>query len=118
MFEFATSIFIIAIAGTFFLITKSRRSEVPSAVLRYGPVDETLQCPACGKAGAVHTRTVHRKAGISNGKVMAGMLTGGLALLMVGLHRHEPGRESHCMRCEATWDPDRVANSAGATTRN
>jgi hypothetical protein len=104
MIESATALLVAT--TVIFVVMLSRALSVPPAIRRWGPLDESLQCPKCGEAGGVHTRTVHRKAGLSNGKVMAAMLTGGLALLMVGMHKHIEGRESHCMRCEATWDPE------------
>ncbi len=105
MFEFAASMFIIAVAAIFAAAAGARRSGTPPEVRRYGPLDPASVCPYCSEQGGVHARMAHRRLGISTPKLIAGVLTGGLALLAVGVHRHEAVREAHCMRCAATWNP-------------
>jgi len=53
--------------------------------LEWGPVNPSLICPHCQTRGQVHTKRVKRKAGISGGKVMGGLLTGGISLIGTGL---------------------------------
>jgi hypothetical protein len=45
-----------------------------------------------------------RKKGISGGKVMGGLLTGGISLLATGLSRKEQATQAHCDNCKSTWD--------------
>lgn len=67
--------------------------------------NSALACPHCGKRGKVQTRTVKRKAGISGGKAVAGILTGGMSLLVpgIGLSRREKGTEARCNFCGSQW---------------
>lgn len=68
-------------------------------------VKSQMICPHCGVKGKVQTRAVKRKAGISGGKAVAGLLTGGISLITpgVGLSRREKGTEARCSNCGAQW---------------
>jgi hypothetical protein len=49
------------------------------------------------------TAQVKRKNGISGGKVMGGLLTGGVSLLATGLSRKQKMTHVHCYNCGADW---------------
>lgn len=70
----------------------------------YGKVKLKMICPHCQEKGTVRTKRVERKMGISGGKVMGGLLTGGVSLLATGLSREESVTEAYCSNCETTWD--------------
>lgn len=61
-------------------------------------------CPHCGERGHVTTRMVQRKHGISGGKATAGILTGGVSLLAVGLSRKGWTTVLSCSNCRMNWD--------------
>lgn len=71
--------------------------------LAWGVPNPTLICPHCQTVGQVHTKTVSQKKGISGGKAVGAILTGGLSLFLVGLPRKEKATEAHCMNCNSTW---------------
>jgi hypothetical protein len=60
-------------------------------------------CPHCQERGSVWTRRVKVKKGISGGKVMGGLFTGGISLLATGLSKKEKVTEAHCSSCKQTW---------------
>ena len=70
---------------------------------KYGNINDQMVCPHCGKAGAIQTKQVSNKKGVSGGKAVAGLLTGGLSLLAVGLSRAENETQVHCRNCNSTW---------------
>ena len=72
-------------------------------IMRHGPLNPRVICPHCGVQGAVHVQPVSVKTGISGGKVMGGMLTGGLSLLATGLSQARRMTEAHCGNCFSTW---------------
>lgn len=72
--------------------------------LIWGPVNLALICPHCQTKGQVHTKRVKRKKGISGGKVVGGLLTGGISLLGTGLSRKQRATQAHCDNCGSTWD--------------
>ena len=74
------------------------------AELTYGSVKLEMICPHCQTKGQVRTTPTQRKRGISGEKVMGGLLTGGISLLMTGLSRKEYVTQAHCDNCGATWD--------------
>jgi hypothetical protein len=47
---------------------------------------------------------IKRKKGISGGKAVGALLTGGLSILATGLSRKEKSTQAHCDNCGATWD--------------
>jgi len=69
-----------------------------------GEINSMLVCPHCGTKGAVRTMSLQRKRGISGGKVMVGILTGGISLLGTGLSRKEWVTHAHCDACSSTWE--------------
>ena len=62
-----------------------------------------MKCPHCGKIGFINTKKVDFTKGISGGKAVAGLLTGGLSILAVGISRQEEKTEAHCQVCKNTW---------------
>ena len=74
-----------------------------SNIWNHGLVNDKLLCPHCGERGAVHTREVKLKKGVSGGKAMAGLMTGGLSLFATGLSRKERVTEAWCGNCQSQW---------------
>jgi hypothetical protein len=68
-------------------------------------VNKHMVCPHCTVTGKVQTRQVKRKAGISGGKAVAGLLTMGVSLITpgVGLSRKEMVTEARCVNCGSQW---------------
>jgi hypothetical protein len=71
-----------------------------------GQLNKALVCPHCTAQGTVFTAQVKRKAGISGGKAVLGVLSGGVSLLVpgVGLSRREQMTEAFCDRCKSVWN--------------
>lgn len=67
-----------------------------------GPTAQMI-CPHCQVKGTVQLRPVSRKKGVSGGKAVAALMTGGLSMLAVGLSRKERETEAHCSNCMVTW---------------
>lgn len=76
----------------------------PLGSWHWGSVSPAIVCPHCHIKGYVHTKPVKRKTTISGGKVMGGLLTGGLSLLATGLSRKQAVTQAHCDNCGSTWD--------------
>jgi hypothetical protein len=72
-------------------------------IWNHGAVNEKLVCSHCGERGAVHTKPVSLKKGVSGGKAVAGLMTGGLSLFATGLSRKERVTEAWCGNCESLW---------------
>lgn len=102
MFEFAASMFIIAIGVVFALVVSSTVEGTPAVDRKFGPADLNAICPHCGAAG-VRTKEIHQKQGVSNGKALAAVLTAGLSFLAVGIFREIIVTQSHCTGCTSTW---------------
>jgi len=62
-----------------------------------------MTCPHCNVNGKVRTKPGIRKKGISGGKAVGGLLTGGLSILATGLSRKGKETEAHWMNCSSTW---------------
>jgi hypothetical protein len=75
-----------------------------AAERKWGKTSPAIVCPHCQAIGHVRTSPTKRKKGISGGKVMGGLLTGGFSLLATGLSRKELLTQAHCEKCESTWD--------------
>ena len=60
-------------------------------------------CPHCQTQGSVSTREVKKKKGISGGKVIGGLVTGGWSLLATGLSRKDRITEAKCSNCGSKW---------------
>ena len=71
-------------------------------ILRGAPNAEIV-CPHCHVKGQVHTRAVERKKGVSGGKAVSAILTGGLSMLAVGLSRKQRETEAWCGNCKSVW---------------
>ena len=66
-------------------------------------VNEKIICPYCQEKGQVVTWPVNVKTGISGGKVMGGLLTGGLSLLGTGLSNKQLMTQCYCGNCKSIW---------------
>ena len=73
------------------------------ASLNLGTVNPMIICPQCQNKGAVRTKSVQHKSGISGGKATAALLTGGVSMLATGLSRKEAVTQAHCDNCNSTW---------------
>ena len=62
-----------------------------------------MKCPHCDTKGQVATKKVGLKKGVSGGKAVAGLLTGGVSLLAVGLSRKEESTQASCGKCGNVW---------------
>ena len=71
---------------------------------QYGPFNSALICPHCQSKGAVRTKQVDRKKGVSGGKATAALLTGGVSMLATGLSRKEKWTHALCEKCTSDWD--------------
>jgi len=66
--------------------------------------NQKMVCPHCQVKGKCITTQVKRKKGISGGKVVGGILTGGISLLATGLSRKHKLTHVRCTNCGAQWD--------------
>ena len=82
---------------------KEARAAVFSGLL-HGSVKPEMIFPHCQVKGKVHTMKMKQKKGISGGKAVGAILTGGLSILATGLSRKEKGMQAHCDNCGATWN--------------
>ena len=71
---------------------------------QFGPINSALICPHCQTKGAVRTKQVDRKKGVSGGKATAAVLTGGVSVLATGLSRKEKWTHALCEKCSSEWD--------------
>lgn len=71
---------------------------------QFGPINSALTCRHCQTKGAVRSKQVDRKKGVSGGKATAAVLTGGVSMLATGLSNK--GRWTHalCEKCSSEWD--------------
>lgn len=67
-------------------------------------MSKRMICPHCQTQGSVKVNKKKRKKGISGGKVMAGVATGGWSLLATGLSRKEKTNHAKCSNCKIDWD--------------
>jgi hypothetical protein len=93
-----------------YLDEKQREQDERSAHLaaqkregEYGLINKTMMCPHCQTNGKIRTKHITQKKGISGGKAVATILTGGLSLIAVGLSRKEGATQAHCDNCNNTW---------------
>ncbi len=63
-----------------------------------------LVCPYCQRRGDVFIQYLRLKNGISGGKVLGGLLTGGVSLLATGISRKDVFKQFHCDNCDQYWD--------------
>lgn len=71
--------------------------------LQQGSINPALICPHCQKKGAVRTKPIKKKVGISGGKATAAVLTGGVSMLATGLSRKEAMTQASCGKCGSKW---------------
>ncbi len=72
-------------------------------VMAHGAPNAQIVCPHCTVRGRVHTKQVKMKKGLSGGKAVAGLMTGGLSLLATGLSRKQNVTEAWCGNCQSQW---------------
>lgn len=65
--------------------------------------NKEMICPHCQTKGSVITKKTKKKGSISGGKVMGGLMTGGVSLLATGLSRKEKVTEAYCKNCKIKW---------------
>ena len=66
-------------------------------------LDAQIVCPHCQTRGRVTTCDVKLKKGVSGGKAVGALMTGGLSLLAVGLSRKEDATKAECSNCGSIW---------------
>jgi hypothetical protein len=71
--------------------------------MAYGNINPALICPHCGEKGKVHAKKIKRRTGISGGKAVGAIATGGLSLLATGISRKEPATQAYCGNCRSNW---------------
>ena len=71
--------------------------------LAFSPQNPHMKCNHCGTIGQIITKKVDLTKGISGGKAVAGLLTGGLSILAVGISRKEEQTEARCGKCGNVW---------------
>ena len=72
-------------------------------IFLHGVPNPKLLCPHCGQQGSVHTKSIKQKAGISGGKAVGALMTGGLSILATGLSRKQAVTEAWCKNCQSVW---------------
>lgn len=71
--------------------------------VNFGRLNPDMKCPHCDTTGNIRTKGITQKKGISGGKAAAGLMTGGVSLLAVGLSRTEKSTEARCGKCKNVW---------------
>ncbi|NOS75443.1 MAG: hypothetical protein HOP36_13120 [Methyloglobulus sp.] len=94
-------IFAFTIVGGLFIAIFGTPEE--KAQTAFGSLNPLMNCPHCNASGNIRTKPITVKKGISGGKATAGLLTGGISLLAVGLSREEKSTQAHCQKCNNTW---------------
>lgn len=89
----------VAIMSPEALVASQRKKDLAA----YGPSSPRLICPQCQTRGAVCCKPITQKKGLSGGKVVGALLTGGLSILATGLSRKEAVTQAHCTSCGSTW---------------
>jgi hypothetical protein len=84
--------------------TYRAKKAAASLTFLHGHLKPMMVCPHCQTKGQVRTQPVTRKKGISGGKAVGAILTGGVSLLATGLSRKESTTEAYCGNCTAKWD--------------
>lgn len=64
-----------------------------------------IVCPYCQEIGHVLLKRTRQKRGISGGKTVGMLFSGGLSLLFVGLSRTQRVTLARCTNCGADWQP-------------
>lgn len=71
--------------------------------LSHGSLNQMLKCSHCDEKGGVRTKGVNERKGISGGKAVGGLLTGGASLLATGISRREKLTKAFCEKCGSSW---------------
>ena len=100
--SFLTLSIIMAVIISIALLSGFQTQE-QSAMMLYGSLNPHMTCPHCSTKGKIHTKHVTQRKGISGGKAVAGLLTGGVSLLVIGLSRKEKSTEARCGKCGNVW---------------
>lgn len=66
--------------------------------------DGSIVCPQCQLKGNVSTTRNRKRKGISGGKAVAFIFTGGLSLPFAGISRMEDVTEATCANCGSKWE--------------
>lgn len=66
-------------------------------------MSKKIICPHCKVKGKVKTEYAKKKDGLSGGKILGGLITGGWSLLGTGLSRKHKVTKAHCKNCGAKW---------------
>jgi len=69
--------------------------------------DTRLICPHCQTTGSVTSRTGKARKGISGGKAVGAVLTGGISILGTGLSRRQAVTVRTCSNCNTRWEVTR-----------
>ena len=69
----------------------------------YGPENPAMVCPHCQTKGHIRTKPIDKPAGISGGKAVGAVMTGGASLLVTGIGRTDQVTQAHCSECSNTW---------------
>jgi uncharacterized paraquat-inducible protein A len=70
----------------------------------YGATHPQVICAQCQTRGHVRIKRMHVKQGISGGKAVGALLTGGVSMLATGLSRKGWETQAHCEACGTTWN--------------
>ena len=87
-----------------YLAAKAANAQSAGLTRLHGDLKPIMLCPHCQEKGQVRTQPVTRKKGISGGKAVGAILTGGVSLLATGLSRKESTTEAFCGNCTCKWD--------------
>lgn len=87
--------FVIVLIGSFFMDKTPKQPKNSNS--------PHMECPHCKTVGQINTRKVDLTKGISGGKAVAGLITGGLSILAVGISREETKTEARCGKCNNVW---------------
>jgi hypothetical protein len=69
----------------------------------FGALHPEVICPHCQHKRGVRMKKKTAKKGISGGKAVGGIVTGGASLLLTGISRHEGFTEARCKNCKTQW---------------
>src|SRR5204862_5525108 len=88
---------------TVFVIRVFNMTPEQLAQAQWGTPNPAMVCPHCQTKGAIRTKAVKHKEGVSGAKATAAVLTAGTSLLVAGLSRKENRTQAHCTTCSVTW---------------
>lgn len=82
---------------------QKRNADSVGKFLSHGALNQMLKCPHCDEKGGVRTKGANERKGISGGKAVGGLLTGGLSLVATGISRREKLTKAFCEKCRSSW---------------